>query len=136
MNPLIHEIFQKYRLLNKQLNHSLKEHQLFASQWTVIFCVYQHGEMTLTDIWKYLNVEAPTITRTVSRLQELGWLEIVSGKDRRAKNVRLSQKAFDQLPEIIVSITQFEHEAMKNLTDEEQAFLMKLLNKINIEGSM
>lgn len=136
MNPLIHEIFQKYRLLNKQLNHSLKEHQLFASQWTVIFCVYQHGEMTLTDIWKYLNVEAPTITRTVSRLQELGWLEIVSGKDRRAKNVRLSQKAFEQLPEIIVSITQFEHEAMKNLTDEEQAFLMKLLNKINIEGSM
>lgn len=136
MNPLIHEIFQKYRLLNKQLNQSLKEHQLFASQWTVIFCVYQHGEMTLTDIWKYLNVEAPTITRTVSRLKELGWLEIVSGKDRRAKNVRLSQKAFDQLPEIIVSITQFEHEAMKNLTDEEQAFLMKLLNKINIEGSM
>lgn len=136
MNPLIHEIFQKYRLLNKQLNQSLKEHQLFASQWTVIFCVYQHGEMTLTDIWKYLNVEAPTITRTVSRLQELGWLEIVSGKDRRAKNVRLSQKAFEQLPEIIVSITQFEHEAMKNLTDEEQAFLMKLLNKINIEGSM
>lgn len=136
MNPLIHEIFQKYRLLNKQLNQSLKEHQLFASQWTVIFCVYQHGEMTLTDIWKYLNVEAPTITRTVSRLKELGWLEIVSGKDRRAKNVRLSQKAFEQLPEIIVSITQFEHEAMKNLTDEEQAFLMKLLNKINIEGSM
>lgn len=136
MNPLIHEIFQKYRLLNKQLNQSLKEHQLFASQWTVIFCVYQHGEMTLTDIWKYLNVEAPTITRTVSRLKELGWLEIVSGKDRRAKNVRLSQKAFEQLPEIIVSITQFEHEAMKNLTDEEQAILMKLLNKINIEGSM
>jgi len=136
MNPLIHEIFQKYRLLNKQLNQSLKEHQLFVSQWTVIFCVYQHGEMTLTDIWKYLNVEAPTITRTVSRLKELGWLEIVSGKDRRAKNVRLSQKAFEQLPEIIVSITQFEHEAMKNLTDEEQAFLMKLLNKINIEGSM
>ena len=36
----------------------------------------KHKEMTLTQIWKYLNVEAPTITRTVNRLAELGWIEI------------------------------------------------------------
>jgi|SRR5699024_817689 len=130
MNPLIHEIFQKYRLLNKELNQTLNEHQLFTSQWTVLFCIYQHGEMTLTDIWKYLNVEAPTTTRTVKRLEELGWLEIVTGKDRREKIVRLSKKASDRLPEIKESIVRFENEAVNNLTDEEQACLMKLLKKI------
>ncbi len=36
MNPLFHEVFQKTRLLSKELNQVLKEYDLFASQWTVL----------------------------------------------------------------------------------------------------
>ncbi len=134
MNPVIHEIFQRTRLLSKQLNNVLKKHDLFASQWTVLYCVHQHGEMTLTDIWKYLNVEAPTITRTVKRLEELGWLKTDSGKDRREKTVRLSEYAETRLPHIKVSIERFEQRSMENLTEEEQTLLMELLKKLDMEG--
>lgn len=134
MNPVIHEIFQKTRLLSKELNHALKEHDLFASQWTVLYCVYQHGEMTLTDIWKYLNVEAPTITRTVRRLEELGWLKTYAGKDRREKMVRLSAEAETRLPDIKDSIERFEKKAMDHLNANEQLLLMELLKKLSMEG--
>lgn len=134
MNPVIHEIFQRTRLLSKQLNNVLKDHDLFASQWTVLYCVHQHGEMTLTSIWKYLNVEAPTITRTVKRLEELGWLKTDSGKDRREKMVRLSEYAETRLPDIKVSIERFEQRSMENLTGEEQTLLMELLKKLDVEG--
>lgn len=134
MNPLFHDIFQKTRLLSKELNLVLKTYDLFAAQWTVLYCIHQHGEMTLTQIWKYLNVEAPTITRTVNRLEKLGWLTTHEGKDRREKNVRLSEETIAKFPEIEEAIIRFENEFLKGLLDEEQVQLMALLNKMDREG--
>jgi len=130
MNPLIHELFQRTRLLSKELNLALKQHGLFAAQWTVIYCVNLHGEMTLTQIWKYLNVEAPTITRTVNRLEEMGWLVTREGKDRREKFVKLTESAVSQLQDIQQTIIRFEKESLKGLSDEEEQLLMELLKKI------
>ncbi|MFS0689194.1 MarR family transcriptional regulator [Sporosarcina sp. 179-K 8C2 HS] len=134
MNPIIHELFQRSRKLGKELNSALKQHGLFAAQWTVIYCVYQHGEMTLTQIWRYLNVEAPTITRTVNRLEQMGWLATREGKDRREKYVSLTENATVRLSEIKETIIQFEEQSLKSLTEEEKELLMKVLKKISSEG--
>ncbi|SDN89460.1 DNA-binding transcriptional regulator, MarR family [Psychrobacillus sp. OK028] len=130
MNPLIHELFQKSRFLSQEANNTLKKHNLFASQWSVLYCIQRHKEMTLTQIWRYLNVEAPTITRTVNRLAELGWIEICSGKDRREKVVKLSQQALEQFPVINSAMMEFEDRMVVGLTDEEEKQLLKLLQKI------
>ncbi|MGN7388391.1 MarR family winged helix-turn-helix transcriptional regulator [Sporosarcina sp. SAFN-015] len=130
LNPLIHELFQRSRLLSKELNIALKEHGLFAAQWSVIYSVYQHGEMTLTQIWKYLNVEAPTITRTVNRLEEMGWLVTREGKDRREKYVSLTENAILQLSDIKKTIIRFEEQSLRGLSGEEEKLLMELLKKI------
>ncbi|MFS0574772.1 MarR family transcriptional regulator [Sporosarcina sp. 179-K 3D1 HS] len=130
MNPLFHELFQNTRLLSRELNQALKAHDLFAAQWTVLFCVDQHGEMSLTQIWRYLNVEAPTITRTVLRLEELGWLTTHPGKDKREKIVRLSEMALTRIPKVKESIHQFEQSFLEGMSIEEQALLSKLLKKM------
>ncbi|MCG7344515.1 MarR family transcriptional regulator [Sporosarcina sp. ACRSL] len=130
MNPIFHELFQSTRLLIKELNVALKKHGLFAAQWTVIHCIHRHGEMTLTQIWKYLNVEAPTITRTVNRLEQMGWLETREGKDRREKYVKLTGYANEQLSEVLKTIIEFEEESLKGLTKEEEELLLTLLVKI------
>ncbi|ALC87256.1 MarR family transcriptional regulator [Bacillus sp. FJAT-22090] len=130
MNPLFHELFQKTRYLTNEINYTLKKHNLYASQWSVLFCIKKHGEMSLTQIWKYLNVEAPTITRTVYRLVELGWVDIYPGKDRREKIVKLSEKALLVFPEIKASIVEFEERTVSNLTPEEQILLIQLLQKM------
>src|SRR6476620_9082834 len=134
MNPLFHEMFQMTRLLNKEVNQALKKHDLFASQWTVLYCIYQQGEMTLTQIWKYLNVEAPTITRTVNRLEKLGWLTTHEGKDRREKIVRLSEEAIAKFPEIEASIIRFENEFLTGLSGEDQEQLRILLRRLAKKG--
>ena len=135
MNPLFHEVFQKTRLLSKELNLVLKDYNLFSTQWSVLYCVHRHEEMTLTNIWRYLNVEAPTVTRTVNRLVELGWLTMCVGKDRREKIVRLSEKAVAKFPVIETSIIQFENKLLKNLLAEEQTMLIGLLKKLEQERS-
>lgn len=130
MNPVIHELFQKTRYLTNDLNHQLNKHNLYASQWSVLYCIKIHEQMSLTQIWKYLNVEAPTVTRTVYRLVELGWVEIRPGKDRREKIVRLTDKALECYPDISTTIIEFEERATSNLSLEEQEILLKLLQKI------
>lgn len=130
MNPLFHELFQKSRYLTNEINLTLKKHNLYASQWTVLYTIQKHGEMSLTQIWKYLNVEAPTITRTVYRLVELGWVDIRPGKDRREKIVRLSEKASQDFSDIKNSILEFEDRMVEGLTKEEETILIELLHKI------
>ncbi|GGA44946.1 MULTISPECIES: MarR family winged helix-turn-helix transcriptional regulator [Psychrobacillus] len=130
MNPLFHELFQKTRFLTNEINVTLKKHNLYASQWTVLYTIQKHGEMSLTQIWKYLNVEAPTITRTVYRLVELGWIDIRPGKDRREKIVRLSEKASQDFSAIKESILEFEDRMVEGLTKEEETILIELLRKI------
>lgn len=130
MNPLFHILFQQNRYLVKQLNDVLKQHGLFSSQWTVLFLLHQNGPMTLTAIWKYLDVEAPTVTRTVTRLETLGWVERVQGADKREKMIDLTTKAMEEFPQIEESVVSFERKLTENLSEEEQALLIQLLKKM------
>ncbi|QDQ02324.1 MarR family transcriptional regulator [Lysinibacillus fusiformis] len=130
MNPIFHALFQKSRFLTNCLNEVLKQHNLYSSQWTILYCLQKHGAMTLTQIWKYLNVEAPSVTRAISRLEDLGWVQRVDGEDKREKIVTLSAMAVEQLPEITATILAFEAEMVGSLTVEEQEQFMNLLQKM------
>lgn len=130
MNPLFPVFFQKNRQIVNQLNEALKEHGLFHAQWTILYLLEKNGPMSLTEIWKYLDVEAPTVTRTVARLQILGWVERVEGIDKREKIVALSHTASEQFPKIEASIETFELKVTQQLSQQEQQQLITLLKKL------
>ncbi|MBD1378968.1 MarR family transcriptional regulator [Metabacillus arenae] len=127
---LFHELHQKVRLLNKELNERLKDFDLFSSQWTILYTLKNHGSMSQTEIWRYLNVEAPTVTRTLSRLEDTGWIMRDEGKDKREKIVRLTKKAEEQLSKIEKEISRFEEDMLKELSENDQKTLLLLLRKL------
>lgn len=130
MNPLFHMLFQNNRQLVNRLNETLGKHELFHSQWTILYLLHLNGPMTLTAIWKYLNVEAPTVTRTVARLEKLGWVVREQGADKREKIVHLTNFALERFPAIEKSVLSFEVEMTSNLEEEEQQQLIYLLQKM------
>lgn len=130
MNPLFHVLFQQQRVLVNKLNEVLKKHDLYHAQWTILFVLQKQGPMSLTAIWKYLNVEAPTVTRTVARLEELGWVQREMGIDKREKIVSLTDKALAAFPSIEASIVQYEEEIVQHLDESEQRQLITLLKKM------
>lgn len=130
MNPLFHALFQNSRYITNCLNEVLKQHNLYSSQWTILYCLHNHGPMTLTQIWKYLNVEAPSVTRAITRLETLGWVLRIDGEDKREKIVTLSPYAEKHLPDITKTILAFEEEMVGALTVEEQQQFMILLEKM------
>ena len=130
MNIIFHEIFQTTRQFTNNLNTVLKDFGLYNSQWSILFTVHQHKKMTLTEIWKYLNVEAPTVTRTVTRLEQLGWLVRHDGEDSRSKIVTLSEEGLKKYPAVESAVIQFENSSAKGLTIEEQQMFLSLLRKL------
>lgn len=127
---LFHEIHQKSRLSIKEVNDALKEFELYSSQWSILFCLKQFGAMTQKEIWQYLNVEAPTVTRTIARLEESGWVFREEGHDKRARIVHLTPFAEQNSPEIEKRIQHVEEEMVSSLSEEEQDQLLSLLKKI------
>src|SRR5690625_7750079 len=95
---IFHLMNQRTRYFAKELNNRLNDHDLFASQWSIIFCLYRYGVMTQTEIWKYLNVEAPTMTRTLSRMEKNGWIIRKQGEDKRERVIELTDFAKQEFP--------------------------------------
>lgn len=134
MNPLLHEMFQTVRVLSKELNEELKKYDLFHSQWSILFCIQNNGPMAISAISKYFNVEAPTISRTVTRLEQLHLVERQEGEDKREKIVHLTEHARLELNEISDSVVRFEEGVINRISREEQEVLRTILLKLKIEG--
>lgn len=127
---VIHELYQTTRFLSKVINERLQDHGLFQSQWSILFCIKEFGPMSQTDIWKYLNVEAPTVTRTINKLEKNGWVIRQKGEDQREKIIILTQKAFNELPKIEADIQAFEENLLKDIPTSEREQLVALLKKV------
>ncbi|WP_088007366.1 MarR family winged helix-turn-helix transcriptional regulator [Indiicoccus explosivorum] len=134
-NDLFHEIHQKARLSVKEANVLLKRYGLYSSQWSILALLKRRGPMSQTDIWQYLNVEAPTVTRTVIRLEEQGWVVRKEGRDKRERIVQLTEKSEGSLADIAEQIRAQEEFLLSGLTDEEQELLLTLLRKINADST-
>lgn len=131
---VIHTLNQQARFISKSLNTQLKKHHLFSSQWVIVYCLHKFGVMTQTDIWKYVNVEAPTITRTLAKMEQNGWITRTQGTDKRERIIELTTEAQKQFPLINESVTQLEEDLLGNLTPDEKKQLQHLLKKIGQSG--
>jgi len=131
---LIHLLNQTVRLLNKRTNETLQEFGLFHSQWTILYCLQKKGSMTQTEICKYLNVEPPTVTRTIRKLEENGWVFRTKGQDKRENMIGLSGYAQHNMEAIREKIHAFETLQLQSVDDSEAAVLEIILKKIMKEA--
>jgi MarR family transcriptional regulator, transcriptional regulator for hemolysin len=125
-----HQLILLYRPFENQLNMLLNEHQLHRAQWTILYYLYNTGEATNVEISQYQSVEKPTVTRAVSRLEELGYIERAPGKDKREKRMRLTEHGVKIYKEIRITIDQFEEEILKGISEEEQMEAIKMMDVI------
>ncbi|QGS69755.1 MarR family transcriptional regulator [Oceanobacillus sp. 143] len=69
-----------------------------SRDWIILFpmeycyCLKQIGPVTLVEISNHLDVEKPTISRTVNRLAEQQLIEEVPSNDKRERMIQLTKK--------------------------------------------
>jgi DNA-binding MarR family transcriptional regulator len=79
------------RLTRSNLAASLLKHGLYAGQEQVLFLLDEHGPLSLAELAEKLDVRAPTITKTVTRMENQGFLSrAVSRDDARSIIIALT----------------------------------------------
>lgn len=125
---LIHQINQCARLVTKKANERLEPFGLYSSQWSILYCLKTIGPMTQKEIWSYLNVEAPTVTRTIKRLEENGWIQREQGEDKREKLVVLTKEAELKYNSINQEMLKFEEDMLADFQDGDKEAFSEFLN--------
>lgn len=99
-----------------------------------MYCLERFGPMTQTAIRKYLHVEAPTITRTITRMEKNQWVVRRQGGDKRERVIELTDKAKEKFAQVNQAVYAFEQETISELTREEVEQFYDILQKLGPGG--
>ena len=119
-----------YRPFENKLNLLLSKHQLQRAQWTILYYLANFGSATLVELSNYQGVEKPTVTRTINRLEELGYIEQVPSKDKREKRMQLTEMGREVYKDVRVTINQFEQDILTGISEEEQLETIRIMKEI------
>lgn len=126
--------FQQYLLLHRpltsKLNELLSEYGLSYSLWQIIFHVKNNGPSTLATISDHFNIERPSVTRGVQRLEEKQLVEQISGQNKREKIIQLTTSGEKTYQSCRKKITALEYRIMEGIPEEELNIAFQLLPKL------
>lgn len=125
-----HQFLLLYRPFENRLNIHLSKHHLYRAQWSIVYYLSNIGPATLVELSHYLYVEKPTVTRTINRLEELGYVEQVPGKDKREKRMQLTELGINVYKDVRVTIDQFEQDILAGVSEEEQLEAIRMMGEI------
>ncbi|WP_313799858.1 MarR family transcriptional regulator [Cytobacillus sp.] len=130
-STFFHSINQFTRHFSKSLNEVLVPLGLYSAQWTIIYLLKTKGPATQKDLSLYLGVEAPTMTRTLARLELAGWISKIPGTDKREKMIILTDTAIQNYEGWLEAVRSCEKKVLKNISDEEVCSMMGIIEKMN-----
>ena len=117
----------------KDVNNRLRTLGITASQCAVLdyLLTSRKEEINQKDIEKALCLKNPTVTGLLKRLDEKGFILVVpSTKDRRCKNVYLTEKAYDIQKRMEADRKKIDKTLTLGMSKKERAALTKMLEKV------
>jgi MarR family transcriptional regulator, transcriptional regulator for hemolysin len=114
-----HQHQQFSRSFTKKLNEQLVGIGLYQSQWMIVYYLKQHGTATLVEISLNLDVEKPTISRTVDRLEQLQLIKKIPSQDKRERKIQLTEKGNQVYQEAKKVVEAFEQKLLEEIPEVE-----------------
>lgn len=130
MQGFFQQYLYLYRPLTSKLNELLAEFGLSYSLWQVIFYVKKSGPSQLASISDYFNIERPSVTRAVQRLEEKQLVEQIPGKDKREKSIQLTKRGEEVYYSCRAKITELEYSVFQDIPEEARQTAFDLFPKI------
>ena len=102
---------------------------LYAGQEQIINLIATHKSLSSGEIARALGVRPPTITKSIARLQEQGFVERTTGhSDGRIVRVSLTKSGRKILKKVNKATRKAEKQTLSKLTLKQQKQLRKSLN--------
>jgi MarR family transcriptional regulator, transcriptional regulator for hemolysin len=118
------------RLLSKRLNEMIAHTGLTNSQWPIIVRLLLHVELTQAELCEQLSIEASTVSKTLQRMEQMGWILRQDGVDKREKKVRLTEKANRYLSIWFEETYALENMVLKGIPTEDITVFDRVLDQM------
>ena len=123
------------RLARSRLASGLLAHGLYAGQEQVLFMLDEHGPLALAELAEKLDVRAPTITKTVTRMEGQSFLSrAISRDDARSIIIALTPDGRRVLKIARQIVQDVEAETFSGLSDTERQNLHSTLDLVLLHG--
>lgn len=125
-------LVQAARSMRTVLSRNLVESGLYAGQDGVMLALAETDGLTAGALAAKLGVKAPTMTRTIGRMEAQGFLERrPDEEDARLTKVYLTVPGRERLQTIAEAGQHSEKLATRGLTDKQVRTLLKLLRAVD-----
>ena len=125
-------LVQAARSMRTVLSRNLLDSGLYAGQDGVIAALAESDGMTAGALAQRLGVKAPTMTRTIGRMEAQGFLERrPDADDARLTKVYLTEVGRSTIDRIAMSATACDQLATQGFSDKEIRTLVRLLKAID-----
>lgn len=116
------------RLVKRDIDLVLSQHSLHTGQWALLKAVSLLEPVSQITLSKYLVIEKPAVTKTVARLEELGFVSRRSaGRHRLVERTPQARDSFDAIDAAV----QAAHQTfLAGLSIEEQSVLETLMTRL------
>lgn len=116
------------RLVKRDIDTVLAQHSLHTGQWALLKAVSLLEPVSQITLSKYLIIEKPAVTKTVVRLEELGFISRKSvGRQRLVELTPQARVAFDAIDEAVQAAHRL---FLGELSKEEQHSLEILMTRL------
>lgn len=117
-----------YRKSHMWLNNRCLQHNLTAAQAVVILIICDFKMLTQDEITKRLALDKSVIAKTVTKLEELGFLiRTTNAKDKRTFDIQPTEKSWEVYPFIKEEIEATFQRMTPKMTEKERAEFKRLL---------
>lgn len=131
--PIGFMIKQINNVFEKELNEKVKKLGLTSSQCAVLDYLFHTSkdEISQRDVERHLSLKNPTVTGLLKRLDEKGYILCVpNAKDKRKKNIYLTEKAYDIQRRMEAERRKLDRELTRGMSKREVDALMRNLEKL------
>lgn len=120
------------RTVRARLDRALQRSGLRLGQYQVLRHLWDEDGLTPREIADRLDVEMPTVTRTVQRMVRDGLVERQAHPDdARSVRIYLTKRGLDLRPQLAEIIAEQTERAMRGFTPDERATFVQMLERIS-----
>lgn len=134
-SPLGSDLARLVRVWRALIDHRLKPLELTQTHWVTLHNIHQlPPEQSQIQLAKAIGIEQPSLVRTLDQLEEKGLISRQTcASDRRAKRIKLTEKAEPLINEMEEVIGKTRDEILSGVSKQEVETLLHLIiNKISV----
>ena len=122
---------------DRELAQGLKDSGLRVPEWRALAALYARQKCTMSELADLATIDRTTLTRTVDRMQEAGWLtRLEDPQDMRVTRLALTAAGRRMFERIWPEVQRLNALALDGLSKSEIDVLMKTLGRMraNLEA--